>query len=163
MVQNTKSQMVIDREKREIQMTRVFNAPRDLVFQVSLDPNLIPQWWGPRRYTTTVDHMDARPGGTWRFVQYAEDGGEHAFHGTYREIVPPERLVQTFEYEGMPGHEILEIYTFEDLNGQTKVTVRDIFQTLEDLEGMAQSGMEEGAVETNDRLEELLERIAIKK
>jgi uncharacterized protein YndB with AHSA1/START domain len=148
--------MVIDRDRREICMTHVFDAPRDLVFQLCIDPKQIPKWWGPRRLTTTVEHMDVRPGGTWRFVQKDDQGNIFAFHGEYREIVPPERTVSTFEFEGMPGHVLVETITFEDLGGKIKMTVRDVYETVEDLDGMVQSGMEEGATESYERLAELL-------
>jgi uncharacterized protein YndB with AHSA1/START domain len=145
--------------KPEIVMTRVFDAPRDLVFKVNSDPNLIPQWWGPKSLTTTVDKMDARPGGVWRFVQRDADGNDFAFNGVYREIVPPERVVDTFEFEGMPGHIILETVTFEEYDGKTKLTVKSLFQTVEDRDGMLKSGMEKGATETMDRFAELLKEI----
>lgn len=99
---------------REIVMTRVFHAPRELVFKAYTDPDLIPQWWGPRRFITTVDKMDVRPGGAWRYLQRGPDGNEYGFNGVYRELVPPERLVSTFEFEGMPGHVVLDTATFED-------------------------------------------------
>src|SRR5712691_738154 len=89
---------------REILITREFGAPRDAVFKAMTDPDLIPRWWGPRAYTTVVDKMDVRPGGKWRFINRPPDGAEHAFRGEYREIIPPERIVQTFEYEPMAGH-----------------------------------------------------------
>lgn len=141
---------------REIVMTRVFNAPRELVFKVWTDPNLIPQWWGPRSLTTTVDKMDVRPGGLWRFVQQGPDGNEYAFNGVYREIAPPERIVSTFEFEGMPGHVSVETVTFEEHEGKTRVTGQSLFQSVEDRDGMLKSGMEEGAAETWHRFEELL-------
>ena len=88
----------------EILITREFDAPRDLVFKAMTDPALMPRWWGPRRYKTVVDTMDVRPGGKWRMRNIAADGGEHAFRGEYREVVPPERVVWTFEYEPLAGH-----------------------------------------------------------
>ena len=145
---------------QEIVMERVFNAPRELVFKAHTDPNLISQWWGPRRYTTTVDKMDLRVGGVWRFVQHDADGNEFAFNGVYREIVPPERLSYTFEFEGMPGHVLVETVTFEEQNGKTKVTVTGLYQSVEDRDGMLQSGMEEGANESYERLVELLGALA---
>jgi uncharacterized protein YndB with AHSA1/START domain len=157
---NTSEKMIVDRDRRDVSMTRIFDAPRDLVFQVCLDPKLIPQWWGPRRLVTTVDHMDVRPSGTWRFIQKDEQGNIFAFHGEYREIDPPKRTVSTFEFEGMPGHVLVETTTFEDLGGKTKMTVHDVYATVEDLDGMVQSGMEEGAVESYDRLTELLRTLA---
>lgn len=150
---------VIDRAKRQIVMSRVFNAPRTRVFRVYTDPKLIPQWWGPRSQATTVETMDVRKGGRWRYVSREPDGSEYAFRGECREVVPPERLVSTFEFEGMPGHVILETATFEDVAGKTKLTVTSSFESIEDLDGMLQSGMESGARETWDRLEELLAKM----
>jgi uncharacterized protein YndB with AHSA1/START domain len=100
--------------------------------------------------------MDAKMGGIWRFVQHDADGNEYAFHGVYHEVAAPERLVQTFEFEGMPGHVLLETMTLEELEGRTKLTVRSVFQSVEDRDGMLQTDMEEGAAETWDRLAELL-------
>jgi uncharacterized protein YndB with AHSA1/START domain len=141
---------------REIVSERVFDAPRERVFAAYTDPELIPQWWGPRGTTTIVDQMDVRPGGAWRFVGRDSDGTETAFRGTYREVTPPERIVQTFEWEGMPGHVVVETATFEDLGGRTKVTATSLFHTSEERDGMLASGMERGLTETHDRLAELL-------
>ena len=142
---------------REIVMTRAFDAPRDLVFKAYTDPNVIPQWWGQRDSTTIVDKMDVRPGGLWRFVQQAQDGSELGFRGEFREIVPPERLVYTFEFEGMPGHILVETITFEEQDGTTTLTSTSVFDSIEDRDGMLSSGMEEGVAESLDRLEEYLE------
>ncbi len=118
-------------------------------------------WWGPRRMTTIVDQMDVRPGGAWRFVMRESDGSEQGFRGTYREIAPPERIVQTFEWEGLPGHVIVEIVTFEDLGGgRTKVTTVLLFHTTEERDGMLSSGMESGLTESHERLAELLAEVA---
>ncbi|MCC2627705.1 MAG: activator of ATPase 1 family protein [Thermomicrobiales bacterium] len=139
---------------REIRMTRVFNAPRELVFQAHIDPQHVPHWWGQRRSTTIVDVMDVRPGGAWRFVQRDPEGNEYGFRGEYREVVPPERLVYTFEYEGMPGHILVETVTFEEHDGKTMVSSTALFDSVEDRDGMLESGMESGAIESWDRLEE---------
>jgi len=145
---------------REIVMSRVFDAPRELVFKAYTDPNLIPQWWGLRSSTTIVDKMDVRPGGVWRFIQRDANGNEYGFNGEYQEIVPPERLVNTFEWEGMPGHIIVDSATFEALpDGKTRLTVTSLFASVEDRDGMLASGMEGGANETWDRLAELLAKI----
>jgi uncharacterized protein YndB with AHSA1/START domain len=141
---------------REVVITRIFNAPRELVFKASTDPDLIPQWWGPKRFATTVEKMDLNPGGVWRFIQRDKDGNQYAFNGVYREIVPPEREVHTFEFEGMPGHVILETSMFKEFEGKTKLTVTDLFQSVEDRDGMFRSGMKEGATESMDRLEEIV-------
>lgn len=138
-------------------MTRIFDAPRELVFRAYTDPELIPRWWGLRGNTTTVEKMDLRPGGTWRFIQRDAEGNEFAFKGEYREIVPPQRLVNTFEFEGMPGHVILDTSVFEELpDGRTKLTATSLFKTVEDRDGMLNSGMEGGSNESWDRLSELL-------
>jgi uncharacterized protein YndB with AHSA1/START domain len=145
---------------REIVGSRIMDAPPELVFKAYTDPELIPRWWGPRRYATTVDKMDFRPGGVWRFIHRAADGGEHAFNGVYREIVPPKRLVYTFNYEGAPGHEAIETVTFEEAEGgKTRMTDHLLFETREERDGMLNSGMEEGAAETVDRLVELLREL----
>jgi uncharacterized protein YndB with AHSA1/START domain len=145
---------------REIRIERVFDAPRDRVFEVYTDPKLIPEWWGPRDWTTVVDRMDVRSGGDWRFVMRDSDGSESGFRGTYREVTPPERIVQTFEWEGMPGHVSVETATFEDLGDSTRVTTVSIFHTTEERDGMLGSGMEGGLNETYARLDELLARLS---
>lgn len=142
--------------QHSITITRVFDAPRELVFKTYTDPNLLPRWWGPKRFTTTVEKMDVRPGGAWRFVQRDTQGNVFAFHGVYHEALASERLVYTFEFEGMPGHVSRETVIFEELDGKTKVTDIVIFQTVEDRDGMFQSGMKEGASESMDRFAELL-------
>jgi uncharacterized protein YndB with AHSA1/START domain len=146
--------------EREIHVERVFDAPRDRVFAIYTDPALIPEWWGPRGTTTIVDTMDVRPGGSWRFVARDREHGETAFRGTYREVTPPERIVQTFEWEGMPGHVSVETAVFEDLGEQTRVTTTTIFHTAEERDGMLASGMERGMNESYQRLDELLARLA---
>lgn len=152
----TKFNLVAEPGKQEIVITRVYDAPRDLVFKTVTNPKLIPRWWGPKRYTTTVDKMEVRPGGVWRFIQRGTDGRGFAFRGVYHSATSPEALVYTFEFEEMPGHVLLETVTFEEQDGRTKMTVRDVFQTVEDRDGMLKSGMEEGASETTDRFAKLL-------
>ena len=154
----TKSGLTINTDKREITGTRIFNAPRELVFKVITDPKLIPQWWGPRRLTTTVEQMEVKVGGVWRYIQRDAEGHEFAFNGVYREITPPERLVYTFEFEEIRGHEMVETLIFTAEGDKTRMTDIMAFQSLEDLEGMVQSGMEEGGLETFERLDEVLEK-----
>ena len=141
----------------ELVMEREFDAPRELVFQAHLDPKAIPLWWGPRAYATVVEEMDVRPGGKWRFVQRGEDGQTITFFGEYRQISPPDKFVNTFGFEGMPGEPGEEEYNFIDLgNGRTLLRTYSKFKTKEELEGVLQSGMEWGANETYDRLDEYL-------
>ena len=152
-----KTEFQVEPGKQEIIMTRVFDAPRELVFKTANDPKLMPKWWGPRRLTTHVETMDVRPGGSWRMVQRDPAGNQFAFHGVYHEVVAPERVVQTFEFEGVPGHVALSTVRFEDIGGgKTKLIQQDVFQSVEDRDGMMQSGMQSGAEETMDRLAELL-------
>jgi uncharacterized protein YndB with AHSA1/START domain len=150
--------LIAEPGKQEVVVTREFDAPRQLVFKVSMDPELIPQWWGPSRLTTTVDKMEVRPGGRWRYVQRDREGNVFAFHGVYHDIVAPERVVQTFEFEGEPGHVVLETTTFEEQGGKTLMTVQDVYQSVEDRDGMVSSGMEEGEAESLERLDSLLAR-----
>ncbi len=155
-VTGDRTRIITDSGKQEIVITRMFDAPRKLVFKAYTDQNLIPQWWGPKRFTTLIDKRDVRQGGLWRYVQHDAAGNRYAFHGVYHEILSPERIVNTFEFEGMPGHVSLETATFEEIGGKTKVTTRSVFQTVEDRDNMLKSGMEEGVFETMDRLAELL-------
>jgi uncharacterized protein YndB with AHSA1/START domain len=142
---------------RELEMTRMLDAPRELVFKTMLDPDLVARWWGPRRYTTIVDKMDVRVGGKWRFANRAADGTEFWFNGEYREIAPPEKIVQTFEFEPMAGHVSVDTLTLEDTgDGRTLVRVRSVFASKEDRDAVLSSGMESGANETYDRLAEIL-------
>jgi uncharacterized protein YndB with AHSA1/START domain len=146
---------------REILIERVFDAPRDRVYAAFTDPELIPQWWGRYEDTTTVDKMDVRTGGDWRFVTVSsKDGEEHAFRGSFRDVTPPERIEWTFEWEGMKGYVSVETITFEDLGEQTKVTSTSRFFSTEERDGMIESGMEKGLNETYARLDELLAKNA---
>jgi len=152
-----KNNLVVEKDQLAYSMSRVFDAPRERVWRMLTDPQRIPEWWGPRNLITMVEHLDFKEGGAWRFVQTDPDGNVHPFYGTYLEIVPFERTVSTFEYEPFAGHVSTETLTLEDLpDGKTRVMARTTFKNLEDLEGMLQSGMEGGATESWDRLEELL-------
>ena len=151
-----KTELIVEPGTQEIVMTRTFDAPRDLVFKTTMDPDLIPKWWGPRYLTTTVDEMDVRPGGKWRYIQRDPEGNVHAFRGIYHDITPPERVVCTFEYEGVPGHVLLQTMTLEDVGGKTKLTMQSVFQSVADRDGMVEAGMEVGARDMVDRIEELL-------
>lgn len=158
----SKPEIVVEPGKLEIVVTMTFNAPRELVFKAYVDPALIPQWWGPRYLTTEIDSLDARPGGRWRFVQRDPDNNEYAFHGVFHEVSAPDRIVQTFEFEGMPGHVSLDTAVFEDLGGgKTRVVSQSVFQSLEARDGMAASGMEIGINEGYDRMNELMAALQV--
>ncbi len=139
-----------------MELTRRFDISRDRIFKAFIDPDAIPQWWGPRNTEAIVDELEARSGGRWRFVFRESDGNEDGFHGVFHDIVDGERIVQTFEYEGMPGHVCLETATFEDVDGGTLLRGVSVFQSVEDRDGMIASGMESGASDSYERLEELL-------
>jgi uncharacterized protein YndB with AHSA1/START domain len=156
MTNETQTLKVEAHGEREIRAERVLNAPRERVYRAMTDPELIPQWWGRRQDTVTVDKMDAREGGDYRFVTEGPDG-THAFRGTFRVLDPPQKVEQTFEWEGMPGYVAVDTATLEDLgDGRTRVRVRTLFHTTEERDGMLASGMESGMGESYDRLEELL-------
>jgi uncharacterized protein YndB with AHSA1/START domain len=149
-----------NKEELEVRMERIFDAPREHVWKVYTDPVAVPQWWGPRALTTTVEKMEVKPGGVWRIIQKDDKGEEFAFHGEYREVQPPQRLMQTFIYEGFPDQVLVESIIFEELQeGKTKATSLSEFPSIEALEGMISTGMEEGAVESWERLAEYLENV----
>jgi uncharacterized protein YndB with AHSA1/START domain len=144
---------------RQIVISRTFKAPRALVFQALTSPEHVPNWWGMRAMKMVLCEMDVRPGGAYRFVLRAPDGAEFGFRGLYKEIVPPERVVSTFEFEGMPGHISEETLTLVEEAGLTRLTVVCLYQSKEDRDGHYHSGMEAGTRETYDRLEVLLESL----
>ena len=140
---------------REIRVERIFNAPRDRVWQAMTKPELLAKWWG-RGNKVVVERMELERGGHWRFVEHS-DHGTHGFEGRYSEIVPPERVVQTFEWDGMPGHVVLETMTLEDLgDGRTKLVNLSLFMTAADRDGMMSSGMEEGMAQSYEALDRVL-------
>jgi len=145
---------------REIVLTREFDAPRALVFDALSKPEHLRNWWGQAGSTLVHCEMDFSPGGKWRFVERDKEGQEWGFRGEVREIVPPEKIVQTFEFEGMPGHISVETMRLQDVGGRTRVTVTSLFDSVEDRDGMLQSGMEQGAGESYDRLEAYLKTLA---
>ncbi len=148
--------------KQEIIITREFDAPRELVFKAFTDPKLYVQWLGPRGYTTKLEIFEPKNGGSWQYIQKDKDGNEYAFHGVNHEVLAPERIIGTFEFEGLPekGHVLLQTARFEALPGsRTKLTSQSVFQTVEDRDGMLQSGMERGVNDSYDRLDELLEKM----
>ena len=145
--------------EREIRIERVFSAPRERVWQAFTQPDLVAQWWG-RGNKLVIERMEVRRGGHWRFVEHS-DHGVHGFEGRYREVTPPERVVQTFEWDGMPGHVVVETVTLEDLgDGRTRVVNVSLFHTTEERDGMLQSGMEEGLNQSYAALDRLLASMA---
>ncbi len=135
----------------------VIDGPRERVFQAHVDPEAIPHWWGPRSLTTTVERLEPRKGGIWRFIQRDARGNEYAFSGVFHECLPSERIIRTWEFEGMPGHVLLETVTFEDLpGGKTLLRSQSLFQSVADRDGMLAAGATEGGTQMWQRLEEYL-------
>lgn len=142
----------------EITMSRMFDAPRGLVFDAHTKPEHLVHWFGPRGHKLSVCTVDLRPGGAWRYILREPDGREMGMKGVYREVVPPERLVYTEifdDFEEMAGESIVTTI-FEDVHGQTKVTSTSVYRSKEIRDMVIKSGMEDGAAETYDRLAEYL-------
>jgi uncharacterized protein YndB with AHSA1/START domain len=142
-----------------VTITRTFDAPRDLVFRAYTEPALLEQWLGPRGLTTVVETYDTRAGGKWRYVQTSPDGGTHAFHGVFHGDPAPAAIVQTFEYEGVPGHVKMDSVTLTEEDGKTHVRTVASFQSVEDRDAMVAAGMEWGIREGDERLAELLAKL----
>ena len=143
---------------REIRIERIFNAPRDRVWQAFTDPKLVAQWWG-RGNKLVIERMELERGGHWRYVEHGPDG-VHGFEGRYREVIPPTRLVWTFEWDGMPGYVAVDTTVFEDLgDGRTKVVTTSQFHTPEERDGMLSSGMEQGLAQSYAALDRLLKSL----
>ncbi len=151
--------MTAQKGGHEVVITRVLDAPRNLVYQAMTDPSLIQRWWGPKELVNEVEKFEARPGGLWRVVQRDPNGKEYGFHGVFHEAMPDERLIYTFEYEGTPGHVALQIDSLEDHDTKTQVNSIVVFQTPEDRDGMLASGMERGTRESMERLMDLLDEL----
>ena len=143
-----------------IDITREFDAPRDLVFRAFTEPDLLVQWLGPQKYAMVIDAYDVRPGGTWRYVHRDADGNEYGFHGVFHGEQTPDRMVQTFEFEGAPGHVSLESLVLEDRGGRTITHNHSVYQSIEARDAMVASGMAEGMNDGFARLDELLARLA---
>jgi uncharacterized protein YndB with AHSA1/START domain len=145
--------------KQEVFITREFDAPRELVFRAYTDPELYVQWLGPRGLVMTLEKFEPKNGGEYRYIHQDQDGNAYAFHGVYHEVTAPERIISTFEFEGLPekGHVELETAIFEALpGGRTRLRAQAVYQSVADRDGQMQAGMERGVVEGYERLDELL-------
>jgi uncharacterized protein YndB with AHSA1/START domain len=157
-----KTIITVEPGRQELFITREFDAPRELVFKAYTDPEIYAQWLGPRGLTTTFETFEPVSGGRYRFIQKDKDGNEFAFHGVNHEVTAPERIIGTFEFEGLPesGHVVLETSRFEALPGnRTRVMSQSVYQSVSDRDGMVQSGMERGVNEGYERLDELLAKM----
>lgn len=129
----------------DVTTSAVLDASVESIYRAYVEPDLFVRWWGPAELTSRVDRWEPVTGGSWRVVHVDPDGNEYAFRGVFHEVVPAERLVLTFEFEGMPGHVCLETHRFEHADGGTKVTQHAVFQSVADRDGMRESGMEQHA------------------
>lgn len=147
--------------KQELFITREFDAPRELLFKAYTDPDLYVQWVGPKGMRMRIERWDAREGGSYRFV-HSRDGHEYAFFGVYHEILEPERIIGTFEFDGLPerGHVIMGNTRFENLpNGRSRLVHQSVFFSVQDRDGMIASGMERGVNDGYEKLDTLLEQL----
>jgi uncharacterized protein YndB with AHSA1/START domain len=146
---------------RELVVTRLFDAPRELLFEVWTDPKHIVQWWGPRGFTTTSTEMDARPGGVWRLTMHGPDGVDYKSRIVYIEVVKPKRLV--YKHAGEDKDEAVKFQvtvTFEEVGAKTRLTMQMVFETAAERDFVVEKhGAEQGAVETFDRLGEHIDSV----
>jgi uncharacterized protein YndB with AHSA1/START domain len=143
----------------QILITREFDAPRHLLYRAYTEPDLIKRWWSGRRGEVTSVEVDLRVGGRWRYVMMANEGFEVAFHGTFRELVPNERIVTTELFEGVPDAReedaTVNTTTFEELDGRTRLVTLVECHTRETRDAIIESGMEGGMQESYDKLEDV--------
>lgn len=139
----------------EIRIERTFDAPRDVVWKAFTDPALLSKWWG-RGNKLDIEEMEVNKGGHWRFVEHAPEG-DQGFEGEFREVKRPERIVQTFAWDGMPGHEIVDTLVLEDHGNKTKAVTTSVFHSKEERDGMIELGMEQGLNQSYQALDRLLE------
>jgi uncharacterized protein YndB with AHSA1/START domain len=156
---NTGTLKVTTPSDREIVLTRVFDAPRQLVFDALSKPELLKRWFGPHGHSLVVCEVDFRVGGAWRFVLESPDGRTMGMSGVYREIVPTERTVHTEAFDDYPGDSVITTVLTE-LDGKTTLTATALYESQEVRDIVIESGMEHGAAETYDRLAELLPLLA---
>jgi uncharacterized protein YndB with AHSA1/START domain len=156
-VANSETFQVTTPSDREIRMTRLFDAPRDLLFEAMTRPEHVTRWWGclAQGYSVPVCEIDLRPGGAWRFVNRTPKGELVAFYGEYREIAPPERLVFTEIYEPFPDTVSVVTSTLTEENGKTRLTVTALYPSLEVRDTVLKTGMEKGAALSYDQLEDV--------
>jgi uncharacterized protein YndB with AHSA1/START domain len=142
--------------KQELFIVREFDAPRELVYKAHIDPKLYVQWLGPHGYEMILETFEPASGGKYRYVHKDQQGNEYGFRGTFHEM-SIDSMIQTFEFEGYPGHVSLDCMTLEELpGGRTRATIHSVFQSVSDRDGMIQNGMEKGVTEGYERLDDLL-------
>jgi uncharacterized protein YndB with AHSA1/START domain len=155
-VTHHETEIAVDPDLPVVRITREFDATPDQVFRAHVDPELVARWLGPRGLEMTVDHYDCRTGGSYRYTHHDADG-TYRFYGSFHEVRAPERIVQTFTYEGFPDGVSLDTLALEDLgDGRTRLTATSLVDSLEGRDALVASGMEVGIREGYERLDELL-------
>ncbi|MFH5824161.1 SRPBCC family protein [Georgenia sp. AZ-5] len=140
-----------------VRIIRDFDAPRERVFRAWVDPDLVTRWLGPKDLELRIDAWECRTGGSYRYVNVQDGEVVASFYGSFHEVRPPERLVQTFTYEGWPDGVSLDTATFEDLgDGRTRVTILSVVDSMEGRDAMLASGMEVGVNEGYEKLDAIL-------
>jgi uncharacterized protein YndB with AHSA1/START domain len=165
MASKNKTKITAEKGRQEFIIEREFEAPRELVFKAFKEPELIVQWLGPNRMKMKIERFDNTSGGAYRFVHIDDKGREYGFNGVFHEMCEPERIIRTFEFEGLPerGHVSLETATFKDLpGGRSLLTMHCVFKSVADRDGMINSGMEGGMNEGLEKLDNLLETLLVK-
>jgi uncharacterized protein YndB with AHSA1/START domain len=165
MASNNKTTVVAEPGKQELFIIREFEAPRALVFKAFSDRKLLEDWLGCQQMKVKYEKFEPKAGGSYRYISKMDNGMSFGFHGVCHDFSAPERIIQTFEFEGLPetGHVVLETTKFEDLpSGRTKVTVQSVFQSIADRDGIVASGMEHGVVDAHNRLDEMIEENIIR-
>lgn len=155
----TEMKITVEPGVPQVLTSREFDAPRELVYRAFTEPALLVQWLGPRKYTMTIDRFDLRDGGTWRYVHADEAGNAFGFHGVFHGEASLDGIVQTFEFEGAPGHVSMDTVTFEEKGGKTIVRTNSVFQSVQARDAMVDSGMEYGMSEGYERLDEMLAKL----
>lgn len=161
MASKNETKIIVEEGKQELFVIREFDAPREIVFRAFTEEDILVKWVGPKDMTLRYEKFQPFAGGSYRYINsFPGSDMEFAFHGVCHEHTAPERIIQTFEFEGLPekGHVVLETSRFEELpGGRTKLTVQSVFQSVADRDGMVQSGMERGVVDSYAKLDELLD------
>jgi uncharacterized protein YndB with AHSA1/START domain len=155
-VTHHETEIALEPDVPAVRITREFDATPEQVFRAHVDPDLVVRWLGPRGLEMTIDHYDCRTGGSYRYT-HTDDDGAYTFYGSFHEVRPPDRLVQTFTYEGFPDGVSLDTLTLEDLgDGRTRLVCVSLLESFAGRDAMIASGMEVGVREGYERLDEVL-------
>ncbi|HTD93742.1 MAG TPA: SRPBCC family protein [Chitinophagaceae bacterium] len=156
------TRIIAEPGKQELFIIREFDYPRELVFKAHTDAKIYSQWLGPDGFTLVMEKFEANTGGSYRHISTDKDGNSYAFHGVYHEVLAPERIIGTFEFEGLPekGHVEFDTQRFEELpGGRTRVTIQAVYQSVQDRDGMVSSGMESGITQGHEKLDIVLSKL----